>query len=94
MTAILYGTITQWGFFQQRWISVKWILTVLLVAIGTGYMGVIIKANMVYAQKVLTENADTSFFFAHVRHVVIAGIVQLIIFVYIIVLSVVRPWKK
>lgn len=50
--------------------------------------------NMVYAQKVLTENADTSIFFAHVRHVAIAGIVQLIIFVYIIAISVVKPWKK
>ncbi len=94
VTAILYGTITKWGFFKQRWITVKWILTVLLVAIGAGYMGVTIKENMAYAQKVLTENADTSIFFAHVRHVAIAGIVQLVIFVYIIVLSVVKPWKK
>ena len=28
VTAILYGTITKWGFFKQRWITVKWILTV------------------------------------------------------------------
>ena len=94
VTAILYGAITKWGFFKQRWITVKWILTVLLVAIGAGYMGATIKENMVYAQKVLTENADTSLFFANVRHVAIAGIVQLIAFVYIIVLSVVKPWKK
>lgn len=64
VTAILYGTITKWGFFKQRWITVKWILTVMLVAIGAGYMRVVIKENMVYAQKVLIENADTSIFFA------------------------------
>lgn len=93
-TAILYGTITKWGFFKQRWITVKWILTVLLVAIGAGYMGVTIKENMVYAQKILTDNADASIFLANVRNVAIAGIVQLIGFAYIIVISVVKPWKK
>ena len=56
VTAILYGTITKWGFFKHKWITVKWILTVLLIAI--------------------------------------AGIVQLIMFVYIITISVVKPWKK
>lgn len=80
--------------WTQRWITVKWILTVLLVAIGAGYMGVTIKGNMVYAKKLLIENADTSIFFAHVRHVAIAGIAQLIGFAYIIVISVVKPWKK
>lgn len=94
VTAILYGSLTKWGFFKQRWLVVKWILTVLLVALGAGYMGTTIKENMVYAQKVLAENADTGIFFANVRHVAIAGIVQLIAFVYIIVISVVKPWKK
>ena len=94
VTAILYGMITKWGFFKQRWITVKWILTVMLVAIGAGYMGVVIKENMVYAQKVLIENADTSIFFANVRHVALAGIVQLITFVYVIAISVIKPWKK
>lgn len=94
VTAILYGMITKWGFFKQRWITVKWILTVMLVAIGAGYMGVVIKENMVYVQKVLIENADTSIFFANVRHVALAGIVQLITFVYVIAISVIKPWKK
>lgn len=71
----------------------KWILTLLLVAIGAGYMGGI-KENMVYAQKILTDNADASIFLVNVRSVAIAGIVQLIGFAYIIVISVVKPWKK
>lgn len=82
------------GFFKQRWITVKWILTLLLVAIGAGYMGVTIKENMVYAQKILTDNADASIFLANVRSVAIAGIVQLIGLACIIAISVVKPWKK
>lgn len=94
VTAVLYGSLSKWGFFKHRWISVKWILTALLVVLGAGYMGATIKENMVYALKILTDNADASIFLANVRNVAIAGIVQLIGFAYIIVISVVKPWKK
>ena len=94
VTAILYGTLTKWGFFKHKWLVVKWILTVLLVALGAGYMGATIKENMVYAQRIQADNADASIFLANIRHVAIAGIVQLIGFAYIIVISVVKPWRK
>ena len=93
-TALLYGTLTKWGFFKQRWLAVKWILTILLVVLGAGYMGATIKENLAYAQKILMNNADASIFLVNVRSVAIAGIVQLIGFVYIIIISVVKPWKK
>ena len=94
VTAVLYGSFSKWGFFKHKWLVAKWILTVLLVVLGAGYMGVTIKENMVYAQKILTDNADTSIFLANIRYVAIAGIVQLIGFAYIIVISVVKPWRK
>lgn len=94
MTAILYGSLSKWGFFKQRWITVKWILTVMLVVLGAGYMGATIKENMVYAKKILIENVGTDIFFVNVRNVAFAGIVQLIGFAYIIVISVFKPWKK
>lgn len=94
VTAVLYGSFSKWGFFKHKWLVAKWILTVLLVVLGAGYMGVTIKENMVYAQRILADNADASIFLANVRYVAIAGIVQLIGFAYIIVVSVVKPWRK
>ena len=79
---------------KHKWLVAKWILTVLLVVLGAGYMGVTIKENMVYAQRIQADNADTSIFLANIRYVAIAGIVQLIGFAYIIVISVVKPWRK
>ncbi len=93
-TAIMYGICSKWGFFKHRWLVVKWVLTILLVLLGAGYMGATIKENMVCAGQLLTENADTAVFFANVRHVAIAGIVQLVAFLYIVAISVVKPWKK
>lgn len=94
VTAILYGILTKWGFFKHKWLIVKWILTVLLVVLGAGYMGTTIKENMIYAQSILAENAETSSFLANIRNVAIAGIVQLIGFAYIIGISVIKPWKE
>ena len=94
VTAVLYGSFSKWGFFKHKWLVAKWILTVLLVVLGAGYMGVTIKENMVYAQRIQADNADTSIFLANIRYVAIAGIVQLIGFAYIIVISVVKPWRK
>lgn len=94
ITAIVYGIFTGWGFFKQRWLAIKWILTVLLVIIGAGYMGVIIKENAVYAQNMLSENICTDVYWNNVYHVAIAGIVQIIGFVFIVIISVIKPWKK
>ena len=94
ITAIMYGTFTGWGFFKHRWLAVKWILTVLLVIIGAGYMGVTIKENVAYAQNMLSENISPDVYWANVHHVAIAGIVQIIGFVYIVAISVIKPWKK
>lgn len=94
VTAILYGTFTGWGFFRQRWLAVKWVLTVLLVLIGAGYMGVTIKTNAAYAQNMLMENFCADVWRDNVRHVAIAGIIQIAGFIYIVAISVLKPWKK
>lgn len=94
ITATIYGMFTGWGFFKQRWLTVKWILTVLLVIIGAGYMGVTIKENVVYARNMLSENICTDVYWANVHHVAIAGIIQIVGFVYIVTISVIKPWKK
>ena len=93
VTAIIYGMFTGWGFFKQRWLAVKWVLTILLVIIGAGYMGVTIKENVVYAQTLLSENISMDVYWANVYNVAVAGIIQLIGFVYIVAISVFKPWK-
>ncbi len=94
VTALAYGCMTKWGFFKHRWLTVKWILTFILVVIGAGYMGVTIKENMVYAGQLLDGKADVAKYWNNVHHVAIAGIIQLVLFVYVVCVSVVKPWKK
>lgn len=78
----------------MKWVGVKWVLTVVLVLIGKVYMGVTIENNMDYAARMLTESIPAESFLANVRDVAIAGIVQLVGFAVILILSVVKPWGK
>ena len=94
LTALVYSIFTKWGFFKVKWVGVKWVLTVVLVLIGKVYMGVTIEKNMDYAARMLTESLPEEPFFANVRNVAIAGIVQLVGFVAILILSVMKPWVK
>ena len=94
ITAIAYGWFTGWGFFKYRWLIVKWIITILLVVIGAGYMGVTIKENAIYAQKMLSENINPTIYWDNIHHVAIAGVIQMIGFIYIVAISVMKPWKK
>jgi len=94
LTALIYSIFTRWGFFKVKWVGVKWVLTVVLVLIGKVYMGVTIERNMDYAAMMLAEPLPVEPFLANVRNVAIAGIVQLVGFAVILILSVMKPWGK
>ena len=94
ITAIVYGLFTSWGFFKHNWITVKWVLTISLVIIGAGYMGVLIERNIEYSELILAGNHPTEQYWENVYSVAIAGIIQLIAFLFVVIISVVKPWKK
>lgn len=94
VTAVVHGTFTGRGFFKQRRLAVKRVLTVLLVIIGAGYMGMTIKKNVVCVQTMLPENISTEVYRDNVYHVAVAGIIQIVGFGCIVAISVFKPWKK
>ena len=94
LTSLAYSILTKWGFAKHRWILVKWTLTILLVILGKAYMGVVLEQNFDYATQILNEQAVTAPFFQNIHNVAVAGIVQLVGFGVILILSVTKPWKK
>lgn len=86
VTGILYGALTNWGFFRHRWITAKWVLTVLMVASGTFLMGPCVNGN------VLTS--DVSVYQQNVEQTILWGWVQIVLLVIVLVLSVWKPRMK
>ena len=94
ITSLAYSILTKWGFAKHRWILVKWTLTILLVILGKVYMGVVLECNYAYAGHVLNDGAAIEPFFENIHNVAVAGIIQLVGFGIVLILSVTKPWKK
>lgn len=94
ITAIIYAIFTKWGFWKHNWLKVKWVFTIALVIIGAGYMGVLIKENVAYIEGVMPTTEYLAQYWVNVRNIAIAGIIQMIGFISIVIISVFKPWKK
>lgn len=90
LTAIVYGAWTKWGFFKQHWLTVKWILTIVMVLIGWIIMGPAVKGNVheidwyMVNQDVYNRNLAAS---------AIWGPIQLLLLAVVVIISVFKPWK-
>lgn len=94
ITAILYGAFTNWGFFKHKWITVKWIVSILVIVIGTFYFSPKLDRCLeiadtmrdgAFSNSELVTNSQISLFGAFIQ----AGIL-----IILVVISVFKPWKK
>ncbi len=69
LTGIVYGIWTNWGFFKQRWITVKWIITIWMTINGIFIIGA----------------WDNEYIFLPL---------QLATHTFVLIISVLKPWKK
>ena len=94
VTGIVYGAFSNWGFFKHRWIMVKWILSILIIVIGTFYFSPLLdntltmidhSRDIAFGKPQTEENIQTIF---------IGGICQGSALVFLVVISVLKPWKQ
>lgn len=90
VTAIVYGVWTRWGFFKQRWLTVKWIMTVVMILIGWIIMGPAVSGNVQspewYATNMAVYNSNLGIS-------AVWGPIQLLLLGGVLVISVFKPWK-
>jgi len=94
LIGVVYGVWTNWGFFKQRWITVKWILTIIQVLFGTFVLGPWINGNVELAMSLGENVISSAEFFHNVEMTRIWGTVQAVILLSFIIISVIKPWKK
>ena len=96
VTGIIYGIFTKWGFFKYRWITVKWIVGILVILIGT--FGLHPLAESIIEQAAITANDYVCFpndYFGSKPYIVrCTAVAQGLALVVLIVVSVFKPWNK
>lgn len=91
-TSALYPLLTKLAGIGQRWIRWKWALTAVLIALGAGLMGTLVKANASYtAQSLAAGTLNPEIYWANAYIVAGAGATQLILFLVVLHLSITKP---
>lgn len=93
ISGIVYGVWTNWGFFKYRWIIVKWILTVVMILVGTFLMGPCVNGNVYPVEDISKYTLDNSVFFRNVSTTIFWGLIQTFMLLFVVAISVLKPWK-
>ena len=94
LTGLIYSLFTNWGFFKHGWLVYKWVVTILLILIGTFYLGPIATAMRdITAVKYLDALNDATY--VHNRSVSIwAAPINGLLLIGSYFVSVYKPWKN
>ena len=94
ISGLLISILTNWGFFKFRWVTVKWIATIVFILFGTFWLGPwvngmehIVKTERIAAlqNEIYLYNRQMNTFF---------GCIQASSLIVLLFISVLKPWKK
>ena len=94
VTGLIYGLFTNWGFVKHRWIAVKWLLTITAMLSGTFLLGAWEGQllEMSAAGEIVSLD-DPAYARMLTKHATMAC-VQVAMLLFMIWLSVFKPWKS
>lgn len=94
MTGLCYSLFSNWGFFRQRWLTVKWITTVTAIIFGTFWLGPWETAMMEISGKLgMAALQDPAYRHNQLMNLAF-GALQTATLAVLVFISVFKPWKK
>jgi len=97
LTGWMYSQFTKWGYFKHGWLIFKWIITILIIVLGTIYSGPWIEETVKISGKMGLEalqNADYNWYSSN--HVIMGACMTatLLLTVFISIFKPKNPKKK
>lgn len=94
LTGLIYGICTKWGFFRHRWIVLKWVLTIFMMASGTFIMGPLVNGNAAHPADLAFYLAPDGEFGQSITTIVRWGLLQISLLIIVFAISVIKPRKS
>jgi len=94
ITGLIYSIFTKWGFFQHKWIIVKWIMTIAQIGFGTFFLGSWVNGNVVLAAELGEAALADPTVLYNISMSKICGTIQVLLLLLYPIVSVKKPWKK
>lgn len=94
LTGLLISWLTPWGFFKWRWVTVKWVATIGVMLVGTFLLGPWLNGMeaLTAARPQLALQDPT--FLRNYQLTSLAIGPQVITLLFMVFISVIKPWKK
>lgn len=94
LTGLLYSLFTPWGFFRQRWVTVKWAITLYGVLFGTFFLGPWLNSLPPVSQA-LGAGALSDYGYMRARGLnSFWGGFQVCTLLFALFISVLKPWSR
>lgn len=93
LTGLAYSALTNWGFIKQRWIAVKWVITVSAVLFGTFFLGPWETAMMNISGELGLDALGDQQYLYNQRMNLWFGTLQVAILFFTVWISVFKPWR-
>ena len=94
VTGIVYGLFTPWGFFQQRWIIVKWMVCGIVILLAS----LVFYPACQHAYGTILQDYDAALndnqVIASLKLARDASFYQALALVFLVVIFVFKPWRK
>ena len=94
LSGLLISLLTPWGFFKHRWVTVKWVLTLLCILFGTFYLGPMVNGRPVLSGLMGLEALNEPNYLTSQGRNFFGGLFQLAAIIFMIVISTLKPWRK
>lgn len=93
ITGIVYGGCTNWGFFKYRWITVKWIVSIIVILVGTFWF----HPSSLHVLEIIEGGREAALESTEVLSTMSQtkslSWIQAIALVILVAISVFKPWK-
>jgi hypothetical protein len=94
MTGALLCAFTNWGFFKHYWVMAKQVATLILIVIGSIWLGPWTKEMTAISEAAQSQVLQNSQYLALQENVAIGGALQTVALLSIIIISTVKPWSR
>ncbi|MDR2949912.1 MAG: DUF2269 family protein [Prevotella sp.] len=93
LIGILYGIKSNWGFFKHKWITVKWIVSIIVIVVGTFYLSPMLDANLELSDTQRNLAMSNAEMISRENQIFYCGCISSITLILLVIISVFKPWK-
>ena len=93
LTGLTYSVFSNWGFFKQRWIMVKWVITVSAIVFGTFFLGPWETSMMNISAELGLSAVEDAQYLYNQRMNFWFGTAQVFVLAFTVWISVFKPWR-